>query len=140
MGRIICELERIYGIKKGNNQHSSNGTNLTQEELAQKIGIDLTTYKRDKKILELIPELQEMVNTGSLTTSVASRIICELERIYGIRQGSNNPKGTNIGDTPLVGDVSQSDIAKELNTANGGNMKIEIIFQSDKGGTEFSAH
>ena len=50
MGRIICELERIYGIKQGNNQHSSNSTNLTQEELAQKIGIDLTTYKRDKKI------------------------------------------------------------------------------------------
>ena len=38
-----------------------------------------------------------------------------MERIYGVRQGSNNPKGTNIGDTPLVGDVSQSDIAKELN-------------------------
>ena len=70
MGRIICELERIYGIRQGNNQHSSNGTNLTQEELAQKIGIDLTTYKRDKKILELIPELQEMVGSGNLTTSV----------------------------------------------------------------------
>lgn len=64
MGRIITELERIYGIRQGNNQHSSNGTNLTQEELAQKIGIDLTTYKRDKKILELIPELQDMVNSG----------------------------------------------------------------------------
>ena len=78
MGRIICELERIYGIKQGNNQHSSNSTNLTQEELAQKIGIDLTTYKRDKKILELIPELQEMVDTGSITTSVASRILARL--------------------------------------------------------------
>ena len=44
------------------------------------------------------------------------RIICELERIYGVRQGSNNPKGTNVGDTPLVGDVSQSDIANKLNT------------------------
>jgi hypothetical protein len=43
------------------------------------------------------------------------RIICELERIYGVRQGSNNPKGTNIGDTPLVGDVSQSDIAQQYN-------------------------
>ena len=78
MGRIICELERIYGVRQGNNQHSSNGTNLTQEELAQKIGIDLTTYKRDKKILELIPELQDMVDTGSITTSVASRILARL--------------------------------------------------------------
>jgi hypothetical protein len=62
------------------------------------------------------------------------RIICELERIYGIKQG-NNQHTTNGGIQK-----SQSDIAKELNTANGGNMKIEIIFQSDKGGTEFSAH
>ncbi|MCI1951203.1 MAG: hypothetical protein LKJ50_00460 [Clostridiales bacterium] len=38
-----------------------------------------------------------------------------MERIYGVRQGSNNPKGTNIGDTPLVGDVSQSDIAQQYN-------------------------
>lgn len=57
-----------------------------------------------------------------------------MERIYGIKQG-NNQHTTNGGIQK-----SQSDIAKELNTANGGNMKIEIIFQSDKGGTEFSAH
>lgn len=65
MGRIICELERIYNIKKGNNQHSSNGTNLTQEELAARIGIDLNTYKRDKKLIELIPELQDIVQDGN---------------------------------------------------------------------------
>lgn len=70
MGRIILELERIYGIQKGNNQHSSNGTNLTQEELAQKIGIDLTTYQRYKKLTTLIPELQEMVDNLQLVNSL----------------------------------------------------------------------
>ncbi len=84
---IAKELERIYGIRQGsNNPKGTNigeftmSTDVTQEELAQKIGIDLTTYKWDKKILELIPELQEMVDTGSLTTSVASRII----RLYSL--------------------------------------------------------
>ena len=37
MGRIICELERIYGIKNGNNQHTTNG--LTQEDIANELNI-----------------------------------------------------------------------------------------------------
>ena len=41
MGRIICELERIYGIKKGNNQYSEDGRNATtQKDLANKLDID----------------------------------------------------------------------------------------------------
>ena len=109
MGRIICELERIYGIKNGGDKLSrlSNGQSATQEELANKLGIDINTYRRSKKILELIPELQDMVDDGNLTTSVASRIICELERIYGVRQGNN--QHTTNGLTQK----SQSDIAKE---------------------------
>ena len=80
MGRIICELERIYGIKNGGDKLSrlSNGQSATQEELANKLGIDINTYRRSKKILELIPELQDMVDTGSITTSVASRILARL--------------------------------------------------------------
>jgi hypothetical protein len=41
------------------------------------------------------------------------RIICELERIYGVRQGSNNPKGTNIGDLNNTSDVTQEQIAQK---------------------------
>lgn len=72
MGRIICELERIYGVKNGNNQYTEDGRNATtQKDLANKLSISQTTYKEDKNILKLLPELQEMVDTGSLTTSVA---------------------------------------------------------------------
>lgn len=39
------------------------------------------------------------------------RIICELERIYGVRQGSNNLKGTNVTEHCAV---TQKDLAKEL--------------------------
>ena len=106
MGRIICELERIYGIKNGGDKLSrlSNGHSATQEELANKLGIDINTYRRSKKILELIPELQTMVDEKQITTSVASRIICELERIYNIKNG-NNQHTTN--------GLTQEDIAKE---------------------------
>lgn len=60
MGRIICELERIYGVKKGNNQHTTNGGNLTQSDIADKVGIDDESYRRYKKLTTLIPEIQDM--------------------------------------------------------------------------------
>lgn len=81
MGRIICELERIYNVKKGNNQHVNNVQNLTQSDIADKIGIDERSYANYKKLTTLIPELQEMVDSGNLTTSVASRIIARLSPI-----------------------------------------------------------
>jgi ParB/RepB/Spo0J family partition protein len=76
MGRIICELERIYNIKNGNNQHTTNG--LTQEDIANELNISTKDLQRYKKLTTLIPELQEMVDRGNLTTSVASRIIARL--------------------------------------------------------------
>jgi hypothetical protein len=63
MGRIIKELERIYDIKRGNNQHKEDVTiarKLTQQDVANKLGIDTETYRLDKKLLELIPELQDL--------------------------------------------------------------------------------
>lgn len=77
MGRIICELERIYGIKQGNNQRTPtlSESSKTQEDIAKELGMSVDSLNNYKKLTTLIPELQEMVDSGSLTTSVASRII-----------------------------------------------------------------
>ena len=101
MGRIICELERIYGISKGNNQHTNNvGFQKTQKDVADEMGIDnMESYRNYKKLTTLIPELQDMVDTGSLTTSVASR----------------NPKGTNVRDLDNTSDITQEQIAQQYN-------------------------
>ena len=80
MGRIICELERIYGIKQGNNQRTPtlSESSKTQEDIAKELGMSVDSLNNYKKLTILIPELQEMVDSGSLTTSVASRIIARL--------------------------------------------------------------
>lgn len=68
MGRIIAELERIYDIKQGNNQYKVDGRiATTQKDIADKLNISQTTYKEDKSLLKLLPELQDMVDSGSLT-------------------------------------------------------------------------
>lgn len=81
-GRCIAELERIYGIKSGNNQHtelSTNGGNQkTQAELISELDTDKETYRRGKKLAELPEDIQQMVMDGKVTPSTASRVIARL--------------------------------------------------------------
>lgn len=82
LGRCIKELERIYGIKNGNNQHaepSTNGGNhKTQADLIAEFDTDKETYRRGKKLAELPEEFQQMVMEEKITPSTASRMIARL--------------------------------------------------------------
>lgn len=77
MARRIKELERIYGIQKGNNG-TSNGK-MTQKEMAEMLGMSEGTLLRVKKLLDLLPELQGEVENGKISFSTASRLISQLD-------------------------------------------------------------
>ena len=73
MARCIWELERIKGVRQG----SAGGTGINQfnkevernnfheaylqKDLAEEIGLDQRQLQNYKKLLNLIPELQDMV-------------------------------------------------------------------------------
>lgn len=81
MGRIIKELERIYGIKHGNNQYEEDSDivgRLTQSDLAQQLGISVDTLNNTKKLAKLPQEIQDLIEQGNITTSTASRLIAKL--------------------------------------------------------------
>ena len=79
LGRRIKELERIYGLKMGRPEKSTTiGTTFSQEDLAQKLGINLITLKRAKSIANLPQEIQDLVEQGNITPSTASRVISKL--------------------------------------------------------------
>lgn len=71
---MIRELERIYGIRNGStcfqgNQYYQVVTNdseapKTQNQLAKNMGISVDTLPNFKKLTEMIPELEELVDTG----------------------------------------------------------------------------
>lgn len=83
----IKELERIYGIRNGSsggngsNQYTklepkvSDEAKTPQEQLADIIGISVDTLNNYKKLTELVPELQDWVETGILapTTAIAQK-------------------------------------------------------------------
>lgn len=84
----IKELERIYGIKQGGsgfygNRHTENNletpnnseTLKTQEQLAKMMGVSVSTLENYKKLTEMIPELEDLVDTGIVTSTTALAIM-----------------------------------------------------------------
>lgn len=84
-GKCIKELERIYGIHQGNgsNQHEQNpkrsdNAKTPQEQLAAQIGISVDTLHNFKLLSEMIPELEELLDTGIVTKTTALAIVKNL--------------------------------------------------------------
>ena len=78
LGRFIKELERIYGVREGSAGKSepklSDGNIFNQSDSAEMIEISVDTLNNYKKLTELIPELEDLVDTGILapTTELVS--------------------------------------------------------------------
>ncbi len=109
MAKCIQELERIKGIRKGNNQF--NGSEIiseaikTQANLASEIGLDERQLRNYKQLNDLIPELQQMIENGSMKATVGYKIwskIAKDNQLSGLKnqssfdqQKSNDKMDTN---------------------------------------------
>lgn len=89
MARCIVELERIYGIRegsagKGKVLEGNNSSPKSQGDLAKQLEIDKRTISNYKKLNTLIPELQDLVETGNLKATTAYKIWAKLpQEEYG---------------------------------------------------------
>lgn len=80
VGKRIKELERLYGIQHGatsfqGNQYevipnNSETPKKSQTDLAAQMGISVDTLHNYKMLAEMIPELDELVSTGIVTTHI----------------------------------------------------------------------
>lgn len=79
LGRCIKELERIYGVRDGSTNSKGVGVSekfsFTQKDLSDEIGIDVRTMQNYKKLTELIPELEDLVDTGILAPTTALALV-----------------------------------------------------------------
>lgn len=76
MARCIMELERIKGIQNGGDRKSDkdNLNLITQKGLAEELRISQQQLQDYKKLTKLIPELQQMVENGSIKATVGYKI------------------------------------------------------------------
>lgn len=82
LGRCIRELERIEGIKHGGDRGAKpqNAVLKNQEQLANEIGVSVDTLQRYKSLTNLIPELSDLVETGTVNVTTASAIARRLTK------------------------------------------------------------
>ncbi|VYU50741.1 Uncharacterised protein [Clostridium butyricum] len=81
MAKCIQELERIKGIRKGSagkvslggNKHTNKET-ITQKDLANELNISRQQLRNYKQLNDLIPDLQTMVENGSMKATVGYKI------------------------------------------------------------------
>ena len=79
-GRCITELERIYGIRNGGDR-KSDGTKFplkTQEDLAEELDMSAKQLRKYKSLTDLIPELQDAVQSGQITATTAMGFVKKL--------------------------------------------------------------
>lgn len=83
----IRELERIYGIYNGGKgairyvQLPNNSDALkTQGQLASDMNMDVRTLRNYKLLSDMIPELEELVDTGIVTKTTALAIMKNLSQ------------------------------------------------------------
>ena len=83
MGRCIIELERLYGIRNGNNQYGRVGNNcqptVKQEDLASMVGMTVRNLSNYKRLAELPMAIQNMILAKNITPTTALNRICPLE-------------------------------------------------------------
>lgn len=153
LGRCFEFLNNWYGFHHGassfqGNQHIEVNEKVfktpdepsTQKELAQSYGITQQTMNNYMRMASMIPELEDLIETnirqrgdvGGSAKKIGLRIK-ELERLYGVRDGSANEKGNNrIGEpNNSVDQISQSDIASQMgisvDTLQNYKMLAEMI-------------
>ena len=103
-------MERIYGIREGSanskgtkvGTSSANGTSreMTEKELAEKLGIGLDTLKRAKSLTNLSPEIQQLIEQGNISASTAARVIGS--KLSKEESTAANTHGKKIGNTNRI--------------------------------------
>lgn len=78
VGKRIKELERLYGVYHGghgSNQYMQSTNNSdsakTQNYLAEQMGMSVDTLQNYKMLAYMIPELDELVQTGIVMPTTA---------------------------------------------------------------------
>jgi len=145
LGRIIAELERIYGIQHGNNQRTSHNGNSSepksQDELFAMLGISSSSYHRAKNLIELIPELQDSLEEGFISATAASNLLARLSKEEQIAVFAAMPKDVKLSQREVKEYIDEireedaedfEDMQKRIKQANSELEKAKAEIQNAK--------
>lgn len=123
VGKRIKELERIYGIEHGNNRFktTNNSESTTQEQLASQMGISVDTLQNYKMMAEMIPELEDLMDTGIVTKTTAlakqRKVAVEYVRLCGYKNGEIGRNHFQDSHNGKAEKMTLDEIARQLGTS-----------------------
>ena len=75
-------MERIYGVREGRPEKLPNNSVVkSQEDIAAQMGISVDTLQNYKMMAEMIPELEDLMDTGIVTKVRQCRNLTPIQRI-----------------------------------------------------------
>lgn len=118
VGKRIKELERIYGIERGNNQYGyeKNSHPKTQEQLAADMNMDVRTLQNYKMMAEMIPELEDLMDTGIVTKTTALAMMKNL---------SPQEQEELISSLDTTKRITQKEMQKYINEVKESKKRLE---------------
>lgn len=79
MGRIIETLKRIYGIKENGGREPAHSDPVkTSEELASDLCMSKAAMNRRERLLDMIPEFQDALESGTINAKTGYAVIAKL--------------------------------------------------------------
>ena len=80
--RCIAELERIYDIRNGGNRKSERDNLVlkSQSDLANELGFSNKQLQDYKKLLNLIPELQDLIEKDQISPTIGYKVLSKLSK------------------------------------------------------------
>ena len=130
VGKRIKELERLYGIRngsaneKGDNRIGEPNNSVdqrTQSDLAAQMGMSVDTLQNYKMLAEMIPELEELLDTGIVTKTTALAIMKEL---------SDKEQEDLISSIDTTKKITQKEVQKyidEIKQLENNNPKVKEL-------------
>jgi len=127
VGRRIKELERLYGIRNGSagNPHpiNSDGKSIeTQKELADQFGISQDTLANYKLLADMIPELEDLLDTGIVTKTTALSIMKNL---------SDSEQEELISSMDTTRRITQKQVQEHIDKIKGLEEKVADVMPDD---------
>ena len=92
-------MERLYGIRNGGDRKSEPNSSVlkkSQSDLAAQMGISVDTLQNYKMLSEMIPELEELLDTGIVTKTIKNLflLLYTYATIYVGTVGRYDKRGT----------------------------------------------
>lgn len=124
VGKRIKELERIYGVRDGSSGKRSlepNNSVLNQSDIAAQMGISVDTLQNYKMMAEMIPELEDLMDTGIVTKTTAlakqRKVAVEYVRLCGYKNGEIGRNHFQDSHNGKAEKMTLDEIATQLGTS-----------------------